>query len=190
LASRTVQQLYGPNGCREGHLIGYSRHGSVSLDGYTSSFVEISKLDSLGAVWIVSLMWCVAVHATDWWVSASWTFLAGRKSTWVISSVVGTGTNGTANVIPTEGSGVSVRLAIVALGAPPIWDVVIQLAFSIAYDQVLTADRTLLDVTRQCHDNCRVGFMLVTVCRCQPVRRLPLYQLRVVGGDTVEDLGY
>jgi len=135
-------------------------------------------------------MWCVAVHATDRWVSASWTFLAGRKRTWVISSVVGTGTNGTANVIPTEGSGVSVRLAIVALGAPPIWDVVVQLAFPIAYDQVLTADRTLLDVTRQCHDNCRVGFMLATVCRCQPARHLPLYQLRVVGGDTVGDLGY
>ena len=90
------------------------------LDGYTSSFVEISKLDSLGAVWIVSLMWCVAVHATDRWVSASWTFLAGQKSTWVFSSVVGNGTNGTANVIPAEGSRVSVRLAIVALGAPPI----------------------------------------------------------------------
>ena len=190
MASRTVQQLYGPNGCREGHLIGYSCHGGVSLDGYTSSFVEISKLDSLGAVWIVSLMWCVAVHVTDRGVSASWTFLAGRKSTWVFSSVVGTGTNSTGNVIPTEGSGVSAGLAIVALGTPPIWDVVVQLAFPIAYDQVLTADRTLLDIIHQCHDNCRVGFMLATVCRCQPARRLPLYQLLVIGGDTVGDLGY
>ena len=114
-------------------------------------------------------MWCVVVHVTDQGVSASWSILAGRKSTWVFLSVVGTATNGTANVIPTEGSRVSVGLAIVALGAPPIWDVVFQLAYPIAYDQVLTADRTLFDITRQRHDNCRVGFMLAMVCRCQPV---------------------
>jgi len=148
------------------------------------------KLDSLGAVWIVSLMWCVAVHITDRRVSASWTFLAARKSTWVFLSVVGTGANSTANVIPTEGSRVFVGLAIVALGAPPIWDVLVQLAFPIAYDQVLMANHTLLDITRQCHDNCRVGFMLATVCRCQPGLRLPFYQLRVIGGDTGRDLGY
>ena len=190
MALRAVQQLYGPNRCREGHLISYCYHGGISLNGYTSSFVEISKIDSLGAVCIVSLMWCVEVHVADQRVSTSWTFLAGGKSTQVFLSVVGIGANSTANIIPTEGNRMSIGLANVALGPPSVWDVVVQLAFPIAYDQILTGDRTPLDITCQCHENRRVGFMLATVCRCQPAWCLPLYQLRVIGGDTVGDLGY
>jgi len=135
-------------------------------------------------------MWCIAVHATDQRVGASWTLLADGKSAWVFASVVGTGANRTANFIPTEGYRVSVGLAIVALGTAPIWDVVVQLAFPIADDPILAANCTLLDITRQCHNNRRVGFMLAMVCGYQPAQHLPLYQLRVIGGDTVRDLRY
>ena len=95
-----------------------------------------SKLDSLGAVWVVSLMWFIAVHTTDQRVDACGTFLAGREVTRVLTSVVGASTNGTAGVISAEGSGVSVSLTVVALCAPTVCDIVIQLTFTVAYNEI------------------------------------------------------
>jgi hypothetical protein len=176
-----------PYGCKEGHLIGHSRHGGVTRG---CSSAESSELNTLRAIWVISFMWSIAVHTTDWGVGACGAFLAGRKGTRMFASVVWAGTNGTAGVVPTKGRGMSVVLTVVALSAPSVWDVVIQLAFPVAYDEILTTDRVLLDVTRQCHDNRGVRFMRTAVCRCQPAWGLSLYQLRIVGNDAVRDLRY
>jgi len=108
----------------------------------------------------------------------------------MFAGVVGAGANSTAGVISTKGCGVSIGLAVVALSASSIRDVVVQLAFPIAYDEILAADCILLDIPCQCHDNRRVCFMLAAICRCQPAWGLSLYQLRIVGSDAVRDLGY
>ena len=115
---------------------------------------------------------------------------AGRKGTQVFASFMTASANGTAGVVSAEGCQVSIGLAVSALCAPSIWDVVIQLAFTVAYDKVLVTDRSLLDTTRQCHENRGVRFMLAALCGCQPAWCLSLYQLQIVGSDTVRDLGY
>jgi len=69
-------------------------------------------------------------------VDACGTFLAGREVTRVLASVVGASTNGTAGVISAEGSGVSVSLTVVALCAPTVCDIVIQLTFTVADNEI------------------------------------------------------
>ena len=50
----------------------------------------------------------------------------------MLASVVGASTDSTAGVVLTEGSRVSKGLAVVALGAPSVCDVVVQLTFTVA----------------------------------------------------------
>ena len=118
-----------PYGCKEGHLIGRSRHGGVSRG---CSSAESSELNTLWAIWVVGFMWIVAVRTANWRVGACRAFLAGRKGARMLASVVGASTDSTAGVVLTEGSRVSKGLAVVALGAPSVCDIVIQLTFTVA----------------------------------------------------------
>jgi len=130
-------------------------------------------------------MGCIAIHTTDWRVGASRAFLASGEGARVLSSRVGTGANGTAGTVSTQRSRMSICLAVVALGAPSVGNVIVQLALPIAHDEVLTADCVLLDISHQRHYSRRGCFMLVTFRGCQPAWRLPLYELRIVGSDAV-----
>jgi hypothetical protein len=151
-----------PYGCRKGHLIGHSCHRGVSCS--CSSLGESSQLDSLGAIWVISFIRCVAVHTTDGRVGASWTFLANGKGIRMLSGIVGTGADGTAGVVPTKRSRISIGLAVVVLGTSSIWDVVVQLALLVAHDKVLASDCILFDITGQCHNNRRGYFVLAAFC--------------------------
>ena len=183
MASHSVQQLYGPNGA-EGHLVGHSRHGGVS---HCCNFAVSSKLDLLRTIWVISFARRVAVHTTDWRVGASRAFLANGKGARMLSGVVWPGADGAAGVVPAKCSRMSIGLAVVAMGAPSVWDVVIQLAFAVAHDKVLTSDRIFLDITGQRHDNRRCCLMLAAFCWCQPAWHLPLYELRIVGSNAIRD---
>ena len=103
----------------------------------------------------------------------------------MLSSRVGTGANGTAGMVSTQRSRMSICLAVVALGTLSVGNVIVQLALPIAHDEVLMADCVLLDIFCQHHYNRRGCFMLATFRGCQPAWRLPLYELQIVGSDAV-----
>ena len=105
----------------------------------------------------------------------------------MIVGVVGASTNGTAGVVLAEGSRVSIGLGVVALGAPSVCDVVIQLAFSVADNEILTPNASLFDVTRKCHHNCRIGLVFAPFSSSQPPWCLALDQLWVVSSNTVRN---
>jgi hypothetical protein len=186
LASGAVQQLHVPYGCKEGHLIGRSRHGGVSR---SCSSAESSELDALRAIWIISFMWSIAVHTMDRGVGACRTFLAGRKGTRMLASVVRVGANGTAGVITTKCGRMSVVLAVVTLGASSVWDVVIQLTFPVADNEILATDASLFDISCKCHHNCGIRFLFASFGSSQPTWCLTLDELWVVCGNTVRNFG-
>jgi hypothetical protein len=80
---------------------------------------------------------------------------------------------------------VTVGLTLATLGASPVRNVVIQLALTVANDEVLTANLSLLDVARERHDNCGVCLVLSSVSRREPSRSLALDQLGVIGRDAL-----
>jgi hypothetical protein len=84
----------------------------------------------------------------------------------------------------------SIGLAVVALGASSVWDVVIQLAFAVADNQVLAANASLLDISCEGHHYSGVGFAFASIGGSQPTWRLALHKLRVVGGNTVRNFGH
>ena len=84
----------------------------------------------------------------------------------------------------------SISLAVVALGAPSVWDVVIQLAFAVADNEVLTANASLLDISCEGHHYSGVRFTFASFGGSQPAWRLALHELRVVGGNTVRNFGH
>jgi len=98
-------------------------------------------------------------------------------------------TNGTAGVVSTEGGRVSVRLAVVALGAPTVCDIVIQLTFSVTDNEVLMTNASLFDIARKRHHYCRIRLVFTSFSSGQPTWRLALDKLRVVGGNAVRDFG-
>jgi len=91
----------------------------------------------------------------------------------------------TAGVISAESSGVTVGLTVMALGAPSVCDVVIQLVFALADNKVLTTNIGLLDIDRKSYNNGGVCFMLPLVGRGEPPRCLPLNQLGVVSCEAM-----
>ena len=94
-----------------------------------------------------------AVSAADWRVGAGWAFLAGRDGAGVDFGLVGFRADGTVAGVPTHGCRVSIALAVVALGASPIRDVVIELAFAVADCEVVSSDVGQLDTAGEGHDN-------------------------------------
>jgi len=134
-------------------------------------------------------MWCIAVHTTDWRVDACGTFLAGREVTRVLASVVGASANGTAGAVSAEGSEVSVSLTVVALCAPTVCDIVIQLTFTVADNEILATDASLFDTSPKCHHDCRIRFGFASFGSSQPTWCLTLDELRVVCGITVRNFG-
>ena len=115
-----------------------------------------------------------------------WGPFAGWKGTQMIAGVVGASTNGTAGVVLAEGSRVSIGLAVVALCAPSVCDVVIQLAFSFADNEILTPNASLFDVAHKCHHNCRIGLVFAPFSSSQQPWCLTLDQLRVVSSKLSE----
>ena len=67
-------------------------------------------------------------------MGAGRTLSAGWKGAWIFSSFVRASANSTAGGVPEEGSWVSIGLAVSALRALSVWDVVVQMAFVVAYD--------------------------------------------------------
>ena len=102
---------------------------------------------------------------------------------------MGASTNGTAGVVSTEASGVSACLAVMALGVPPVCDVVIQLTFSVADNEVLATNASLFDLVCKRHYYCRVCLVFTSFSSGQPTWCLALDKLRVVGGNAVRDFG-
>jgi len=165
-------------------LFSHSHHGGVSR---SCSSAESLKPNSLRTICIVSLVWCIAVHTTNRGMGACGALLAGWKGTQILMGVVGAGTNSTTGVVSAEGSRVSIGLPVVALRAPSICDVVIQLAFSVADNEILTTNASLFDVTCKCHHNCRIGLICALFGSSQPPWCLALDKLRVVSGNTVRN---
>jgi hypothetical protein len=114
-------------------------------------------------------------------------FLASWKGTRVLSSFVGFSTNCTAGVVLAECSRMTVCLAVSALGTPSVCDVVVQLAFAVAYNKILATNGSFLDVACECHNDCGVCFGHPSVGRSQPPWGLTLNQLGIVSSDTVRD---
>jgi hypothetical protein len=79
----------------------------------------------------------------------------------------------------------TIGLTFTALGTPPVRNVVIQFTLTIANDEVLTANLSLLDVACERHDNRGVCLVLSSVGRCEPSWSLTLNQLGVIGRDTL-----
>ena len=79
----------------------------------------------------------------------------------------------------------TVGLTLAALGASPIRNVVIQFALTVANDEVLTANLSLLDVAYERHDNRGVRLVFSSVRRREPSWGLALDQLWVIGRDAL-----
>ena len=79
----------------------------------------------------------------------------------------------------------TVGLTLAALSASSVCDGVIQFALTVANDEVLTANLSLLDVACKCHDNRGVYLVLSSVSRHEPSWGLALGQLGVVGRDAL-----
>ena len=103
----------------------------------------------------------------------------------MLFGLMGVSTDCTAGVVPAQGSGMTVGLTLAALGAPPVRNVVVQLALPVADNQVLTANLGLLDVACERHNNRGVCLVLLSLSRCKPSRGLALDQLRVIGRDAL-----
>jgi len=86
-------------------------------------------------------------------VGAGWAFLAGRDGAGVVFGLVGFRADGAVGGVPAQGSRVSIALAVAALGASPVRDVVVELAFAVAHREVVSSDVGYLDTAGEGHDN-------------------------------------
>jgi hypothetical protein len=128
---------------------------------------------------------CITVEAANWWVSASRALLADREAAWVVLSCMRFGADSTAGRVLTEGCWVAIALAVAALGATAIGNIVGKLAFPVADGKVMSANISLLGVAGQSHDNSGVCLVLTAVCRGEPPWRLSLHKLRVIGRNAI-----
>jgi hypothetical protein len=167
-------------------LYGYSRFWGVSHGGcirvYFGNFANLNPLRTVG---VARLMGSVTVGAANRRVSTGWALLANRESTWVLLGFVGVCADRTARVVPTQSSWVAVALALATLCAPSVRNVIIQFTLTVANDEVLTANLSLLDVAGERHDNRRVDLVLSSIGRREPSWGLALDQLGVIGRDTL-----
>ena len=148
-------------------------------------FVDIPYLNAFRAVRITGLVWCVAVRTAYGRMGACGTLFANWESAGVLFRLMGLCTDRAAGVIPAQGSRMSVALALAALGASSVRNVIIQFALAVADDEVLAANIGFRDVACQCHNNCGVCLLLSSVSRGEPPRGLPLDELGVIGGKTL-----
>jgi hypothetical protein len=167
-------------------LDSYRRFLGVSHGGCIRVYLgNFAKLNPLGTVGVACFMGRLTVGATNRGVSAGWTLLANRKSARVLLGLVGFCTDCTARVVSAQCHWVTVSLALTVLGASSVRNVVIQLALTVANDEVLTANLSLLDVAYERHDNRGVCLVFSSISRYEPSRGLALYQLWVIGRDTL-----
>jgi len=169
-------------------LFGYSRFWGVShgccIRVYFGNFAKLNPLRTVG---VVRLVGCVTVGAANRGVSAGWALLANRERAWMLLSLVGVCADRTARVVPAQSRWVAVDLALAALGAPSIRNVIIQFALMVTDNEVLTANAGFLDVACQRHDQSGVCLLLSSLSWGEPPGGLPLDKLRVVGGKTLRD---
>ena len=126
------------------------------------------------AVGVAGLVGGLAVGVADWRVGAGWAFLASRDGAGVVFGLVGFRADGTVGGVPAQGCRVSIALAVVALGASPVGDVVVELAFTVADREVVSSNVSHLDTASEGHDNRGGRFLFVLVCWGEPVRGLSL----------------
>jgi len=193
VAPCTVQQLCGGD-VRGGYgvLNGYIRFRGVSLvvgRGCGVLVVLEAGLDALGAVGVAGFVGVVTVGAADGGVGACGSLLAVGEGAWVFLGLVGSGTDSASGAVAAEGRWVSECLAVPALGASSVGDVFLEAAFSVADDELLTADRGFLYIAGEGHDDSGVGFVCSSVSRGEPSRCLALDELGVVGCDAGGDFG-
>ena len=74
----------------------------------------------------------------------------------------------------------TIGFSLAALGGFPIHNVVVQFALTVANDEVLAANLSLLDVACECHDNRGVRFVFSSIGRCERSWGLALCQLGVI----------
>jgi len=84
---------------------------------------------------------------------------------------------------------VAIPLAVAALCTPAVRDVLLELAFPVADNQVVQSNISFLDVFCERHDDGGVCLVLTPVCRGQPSWSLYLYKLMVVYSNAVRDFG-
>jgi len=113
-------------------------------------------------------------------VSAGRAFLANREHARVLFSFMSASADLTMGSIPAECSGMAVDLAVVALSASSVSDVIVQLTFPVTDNEVLASNAGPLDGSCKSYDNCGVGFMLPSLGRGEPSWRLSSNQLGVV----------
>ena len=116
-----------PTAC-EGILFSYFRHGGISRVGCgirVHIVVEESDFDSLRAAGVAGLVGGLAVGTADWRVGAGWAFLAGQNGAGVVFDLMGFRADGTVGGVPAQGCRVSIALAVAALGASPVRDVIV-----------------------------------------------------------------
>jgi hypothetical protein len=131
----------------------------------------------------------IAVGAAYRRVGAGRALLANWESAWVLFGLVRVCADSTAGVVSAKRSRMTISPAVSALGAPSVCNIVIQLTFSVADDEVLSANVGLFHIARKRHDNCRVCLVLPTLSWSEPPWSLPLDQLRIISGDALGDFG-
>ena len=93
---------------------------------------------------------------------------------------VRTSADSTPGIVPAECSRMAVDLAVVALSASSVRNVIVQLTFTVTDNEVLVSNTGFLDGSREHYDDYRVRFMLPSVSGGEPSWRLSLNQLGVV----------
>ena len=125
-------------------------------------------------------MECIAIDAPDGEVSAGRAVLANREHIRVLFSFVKTSADSIAGVILAECSRMAIDLAVVALSASSVCDVIIQLTFTVTDNEVLVSNTGFLDGSCERYDDCEVHFMLPSVSWGEPSWCLSLNQFGVV----------
>jgi hypothetical protein len=128
---------------------------------------------------------CIAVDAVDRRVCAGVALLADSKGARMLFGLVEICTNSATGVTSAKSSRVTIDLAIPALRASSVCNIVIQLAPTVANNEVLSANIGLLHIACKCNHNCRVCFVLSSVSWGEPLWGLPLDQLWVVRREAV-----
>jgi hypothetical protein len=105
----------------------------------------------------------------------------------MVFGLVGACTNGTSWGFSAQGGRVTIPLAVATLGTPAVCDILLELAFPVADNEVVKTNVSFLDISRKCHDDSGVCLVLSPFCWGQPSRSLNLYKLVVVYSDAVRD---
>ena len=80
--------------------------------------------------------------------------------------LVRAGTNDTSWRSVAEGGSVVISLTVLALSTLAVCDVVLDLAFSVADDQIMSTDISFLDISCKCYDDGGVCLVFASISRC------------------------